>query len=151
MAKAWSATNPGQLLLSGSAVAAGIAGIAVAGWTAAAIATMSESVPPPIDLRLVSDETSLRNSVGDQLWYLRHEGSRTSSGIAYTGSAVIPGPVLPPTFGPGGWLIGDGLDVLEIDPTCTVDCRGVNAGLLFGNGRAGAFGGVWRPSRIGLR
>ena len=43
--------------------------------------------------------------------------------------------------GPGGSLIGNGLDALEIDPNCTSNCAGGNGGLLFGNGGAGAFGG----------
>ena len=44
-------------------------------------------------------------------------------------------------FGPGGFLFGDGLDALEIDPTCTSLCRGGNGGLLGGSGGDGAFGG----------
>ena len=44
-------------------------------------------------------------------------------------------------FGPGGCLFGDGLDALEIDPTCTSLCRGGNGGLLGGSGGDGAFGG----------
>ena len=48
---------------------------------------------------------------------------------------------MPPIIGPGGWLIGDGLDA---DPGCEVgsdDCNGGNGGLLWGNGGDGANGG----------
>lgn len=51
-------------------------------------------------------------------------------------------PTLQPLFGPGGLLIGNGLDALAINPGCTSDCVGGNGGLLFGNGGAGAFGGA---------
>ena len=49
---------------------------------------------------------------------------------------------LPPIIGPGGFLFGDGLDALEIDPNCTANCNGGNGGLLWGNGGDGAFGGT---------
>ncbi|MCV7063339.1 hypothetical protein H7I76_29365 [Mycolicibacterium vaccae] len=39
-------------------------------------------------------------------------------------------------FGPGGLLIGDGLDALARDPSCTAGCLGGNGGLLWGNGGA---------------
>jgi collagen type III alpha len=45
-------------------------------------------------------------------------------------------------FGPGGMLIGNGLDALTLDPDCTANCVGGNGGLLFGNGGAGAYGGA---------
>ena len=44
-----------------------------------------------------------------------------------------------PMIGPGGWLIGDGLDADAT--TCTAPCNGGNAGLLWGNGGRGALGG----------
>lgn len=51
-----------------------------------------------------------------------------------------------PIIGPGGWLIGNGLNA---DPNCTgSDCNGGNGGLLFGNGGAGANGG--RGGNAGL-
>ena len=55
------------------------------------------------------------------------------------GRGVADGPLA--IIGPGGFLIGDGLDALEIDPTCTSLCRGGNGGLLGGSGGDGAFGG----------
>ena len=70
-------------------------------------------------------------------------GSPTPTALA----AASPSPFgifgnLRPIIGPGGWLIGDGLDALEIDPTCTSLCQGGNGGLLGGSGGAGAFGGA---------
>src|SRR5689334_1502309 len=47
----------------------------------------------------------------------------------------------PTLFVPGGLLIGNGLDALELDPGCTANCVGGNGGILFGNGGDGAFGG----------
>ena len=45
----------------------------------------------------------------------------------------------PTLFGPGGMLIGNGIDA---DPaTCGTNCAGGNAGLWFGNGGDGANGG----------
>ena len=43
-----------------------------------------------------------------------------------------------PLVGPGGSIIGNGIDA---DPNCTTDCDGGNGGLLLGNGGAGANGG----------
>ncbi len=45
-------------------------------------------------------------------------------------------------IGPGGWLIGNGLDALELDPNCTANCVGGNGGFFFGSGGAGAYGGA---------
>ncbi|MGB7508750.1 MAG: hypothetical protein WA965_25360, partial [Mycobacterium sp.] len=45
-------------------------------------------------------------------------------------------------FGPGGFLIGNGLDALDLDPDCTANCAGGNGGLLWGSGGAGALGGA---------
>ncbi|KKF01489.2 hypothetical protein WN67_13365, partial [Mycolicibacterium obuense] len=44
-------------------------------------------------------------------------------------------------FGPGGVLIGNGLDATALDPSCTAGCVGGNGGLLWGSGGAGAYGG----------
>src|SRR5262245_39318099 len=55
--------------------------------------------------------------------------------------AALPTAALPTLFGPGGMLIGNGLDALELDPDCTANCVGGNGGILFGNGGNGAFGG----------
>lgn len=51
-------------------------------------------------------------------------------------------PATPNLIGPGGLLIGDGLDALTIDPSCVADCKGGNGGLLWGSGGAGAYGGA---------
>ena len=45
-------------------------------------------------------------------------------------------------IGSGGWLIGDGLDALVLNPRCTTDCPGGNGGLFGGSGGDGAFGGA---------
>ena len=85
----------------------------------------------------------------DDLWWFGEGGSKSSNdesksslfGLAVTPNALVQQLQPRPIFGRGGWLIGDGLDALEIDPDCTANCHGGNGGLLGGNGGAGAFGG----------
>lgn len=80
----------------------------------------------------------------DEWWLIAGDrnGSRIGSGAApgptALAAASIAGPPRP-IVGPGGWLIGNGLDAPE---DCTGSaCNGGNGGLLFGNGGHGANGG----------
>ena len=52
------------------------------------------------------------------------------------------GPLAILGIGSGGWLIGDGLDALVLNPLCESACVGGNGGLLGGSGGDGAFGGA---------
>lgn len=75
----------------------------------------------------------------DPLWFITN---RTAAQPIAVASAAPEGDAERPMFGPGGWLIGDGLDALVLDPSCTSLCNGQSGGLFGGNGGDGAFGGV---------
>lgn len=99
--------------------------------------------PTAPGVQLASTETVLPLSPADPWWWLTDGGARLiGQGGSPTPTALAAQlPQVPPLIGPGGWLIGDGLDALEIDPTCIANCRGGNGGLLWGNGGDGGNGG----------
>ena len=100
---------------------------------------------PAIQLASTGSALPLSPATDDELWWLGDGGSlfgssgfATPTPTALAAASLFPG--LPPIIGPGGWLIGDGLDA---DPlTCTAPCDGGNGGLLWGNGGDGALGGA---------
>ena len=90
-----------------------------------------------------SDIACLAGEAGAEL-FGGGDGSLFGAGVGASADAFADFPdALDPLnlVGPGGLLIGNGLDALEIDPTCTSNCAGGNGGLLLGNGGAGAYGG----------
>ncbi|MGH3677951.1 MAG: hypothetical protein ACRDU5_19900, partial [Mycobacterium sp.] len=101
------------------------------------------SAPTTAGVQLASTESALPLSPADP-WWLGGEGGLigpAGSPMPTALAAAVEQFELPPIIGPGGWLIGDGFDALEIDPDCTANCNGGNGGLLWGSGGDGAFGG----------
>src|SRR5690242_11372238 len=123
------------------------AGIALAGaalWFAGA----PDATPPAAgaEVRLTSTETVIAplTPVTDEPWWISG-GDRslfgpatpTPTGLAAALTEIGAGR---PIIGPGGWLIGNGLDA-AVDCSGAA-CNGGDAGILFGNGGKGANGGT---------
>ena len=85
------------------------------------------------DVQLVNGEDCVAGEAGCDAGF----GSAGADPLALQ----LPALAIRPIIGPGGWLIGDGLDALALDPDCEANCNGQDGGLLWGNGGAGAFGG----------
>ncbi|MGB7507598.1 MAG: hypothetical protein WA965_19460, partial [Mycobacterium sp.] len=121
-------------------LATGISGAALVGVGVLLSSAQEESATVTAEVQLVSNETLLaQDESQSDPWFFGSGGSNSSSaGLG----AVTQVTAMRPAIGPGGWLIGDGLDALDLDPDCTVNCRGGSGGLLSGNGGDGAFGGV---------
>ena len=99
------------------------------------LATITPNAPAPA-IWLASTESELSPNEEDPFWLFDGERSEligVGGFVAPTPMALAAAPnVVPPAIGPGGWLIGNGLDALEIDPGCLDACDGGNGGLLWG-------------------
>ena len=117
----------------GAGITAGVAGAAFAGVGALTLIDDAQA-PTEIQVQLVSNE--------EELLFLSLNGgsdrkeARSTALIFDTDNA---NPAFRPIIGPGGWLIGNGIDAAE---DCEGDaCNGGDGGLLWGNGGNGANGG----------
>ena len=123
----------------------GMASLAIAG--VGLFAALSDDSPSTTaDVELVSFESLMvpqSPAPQDEWWLMAGEvGGQIGSGAARVPTALasvsVSGPIRP-IVGPGGWLIGNGLNAPE---DCSgSECNGGNGGLLFGNGGNGANGG----------
>ncbi|WP_264071407.1 hypothetical protein [Mycolicibacterium komossense] len=127
-----------------------VATVALAGFASAGalVAVLSGSLTAPTvtvsGIQLASTETSLiplspdTSSTDTDFWLLSGHGS-TDQAAASSADRIAAVQAASPVVGPGGWLIGDGLDAAS---NCTGNaCNGGNGGLLGGNGGNGANGG----------
>ena len=109
-----------------------------AGVALAAAPDTEVTTPVEMEVELLSTESTAPECLS---------GSVTADGCgSFVGSSGAPtplalasaNPVLRPIIGPGGWLIGNGLDAAE---DCEGNaCRGGDGGLLWGNGGDGRYG-----------
>ncbi|KKW66382.1 hypothetical protein AAV95_02720, partial [Mycolicibacterium elephantis] len=119
-----------------SCISTGATAVAIVGFGA-----LFSSTPTSPEVRLTSTASTAPLAPAADLW----PWWLTDTLVGPAGAAPAATPVAPqqfrPLVGPGGWLVGDGLDALDLDPACTADCRGGDGGLLWGDGGDGALGG----------
>ncbi|MET0900021.1 MAG: hypothetical protein ABWY45_19090, partial [Mycobacterium sp.] len=112
----------------------GLAGAAMVGIGALVLATPDAPSTPvayTADVQLVSDDCEITDPNCDTGADKTLVGAAAANPFAFDG--------FQPAFGPGGWLIGNGLDA---PADCEGDaCNGGNGGALWGNGGNGANGG----------
>src|SRR5690349_20006258 len=98
-------------------VATGVTGAAMVGIGVLLAAPPGAPTPATMDVKLVNTESALPQSPPDPFWLLDGNGGTPTSSGTPTPSALAAalGGGLRPIVGPGGWLIGDGLDA---DPGC---------------------------------
>ena len=128
-------------------VTTGVGGAAMVGVGVLLAAPPGAVAPTPAApaVQLASTDSPLPLDAQDPWWLLDGHnpligsaGSPTTNALA-AASLDVGAVQLRPIIGPGGWLIGDGLDATA---GCTGDaCNGGNGGLLWGNGGDGANGG----------
>lgn len=99
--------------------------------------------PQPVaaEVRLASTEFALSPATDDLFWLFDGDGAQVFGAAGFTTAAtptpnalaaVTGGNLFRPIIGPGGWLIGDGLDA---DPDCeagTDACNGGNGRIVVG-------------------
>ncbi|KKF00375.1 hypothetical protein WN67_19140, partial [Mycolicibacterium obuense] len=97
-----------------------------------------------VDVILASNELPLSPVDEEELWWQvdQASGAKHSAAVPSPTSllAAAPNRALRPMVGPGGWLIGDGVDAAA--DCAGAACNGGNGGLLLGNGGQGANGGA---------
>src|SRR6478735_6602485 len=94
--------------------------------------TSTESMFPLAPLDCAPAQAGCVDAVGDD----SPAPTALGASLGVETSAIFFGAI-----GSGGWLIGDGLDALVLNPDCLSECRGGNGGLFGGSGGDGAFGG----------
>ncbi|MCV7228236.1 hypothetical protein [Mycolicibacterium komossense] len=120
-------------------------GFAAAGGIAAALGGTAATPVTVSGIQLASTEYSLiplspdTSSTDTDFWLLSGHGS-IDQAAASSADRIAAVQAASPVVGPGGWLIGNGLDAAS---NCTGNaCNGGNGGLLGGNGGNGANGGA---------
>jgi hypothetical protein len=103
-------------------VTTGVGGAAVVGVGLLLAAPPGAPAPATADVQLAFTDFALR-PVDCAVLVCDASGGTGLNGSAPTPTALAVA-ALPPMIGPGGWLIGDGLDALEIDPDCLASIHG---------------------------
>ena len=135
-------------------LSAGVTGAAMVGAGALLIAAPGAPAPTTAQVKLASTGFALPQAPADCLLnpascaplgglggLIGDAGSLTTLASAFAIPGVDTNAIFFGAIGSGGWLIGDGLSALELNPDCTANCVGGNGGLLGGSGGDGAFGG----------